>query len=122
MGGSGGPKPGENRAPARGREVPEPLEPKLSPPRVRFESATSSFTLRAGTDGWSDSTLEVDPSCVIAIRSLRASKGRFGYSVTFTATAVVVRISVWPSAGLLTVDSDPLLPLPPGPSPPHVTR
>src|SRR5258706_5938638 len=80
--------------PARWLVVPEPLEPKLSPSLRFFDTATSSFTVRAGTDGCTHSTIGEEATCTIGARSLRASYASFGYSVTLTDNEALVMSSV----------------------------
>jgi hypothetical protein len=49
-----------------------------------FDSATSSFTDFTGSDGCTDSMLGDAASSVTGFKSLRASKGNFGYIAAFT--------------------------------------
>ena len=63
-----------------------PAEPKVMLPGFALASAMNSFTVFAGTEGWSVSMLGAETACEIGAKSRNASYGSFAYMLGLMAS------------------------------------
>jgi hypothetical protein len=93
--------------------LPMPDDGYVSCPGFAFMSRSRSAVDRAGSAGCASTANGDAMTCVTGTRSRSVSYGSLATTLGFTAMVLVTSSSVWPSGGLLTTSSVPMIVEPP---------